>query len=123
MNVPTETVYMYIRVRVCVNVDRAHVTSACCYFEITARKCRSFEEEEKGMREKKVIFDSWPSFSFSSGSGRRFKVVVSLVLVVGGLIICQLEEKIKKFVRVLLLLNTTCALFVLYCTLVIYIHK
>lgn len=31
----------------CVNVDRAHVTSACCYLEITARKCRSFEEEEK----------------------------------------------------------------------------
>jgi len=97
--------------------------------EITARKCRSFEDGREGNREfgasvkKKVIFDSWPSFSFSSGSGRRFKVVVSLVLVVGGLIICQLEEKIKKFVRVLLLLNTTCALFVLYCTLVIYIHK
>ena len=40
---------MYIRVRVCVNVERAHVTSACCYLEITARKCRSFEEEEKGI--------------------------------------------------------------------------
>jgi hypothetical protein len=40
---------MYKRVRVCVNVERAHVTSACCYLEITARKCRSFEEEEKGI--------------------------------------------------------------------------
>jgi hypothetical protein len=46
--------------------------------------------------EKKVIFDAWPSFSFSSGSGRRFKVVVSLVLVVGGLTHLPARGKNKK---------------------------
>jgi hypothetical protein len=111
---------------VCVNVERAHVTSACCYLEITARKCRSFEEEEKGIcASVKKKLSSMRGLPFPS---LREVVVVSkwwfpwswsLV----GSLICQLEEKIKKFVRVLLLLNTTCALFVLYCTLVIYIHK
>lgn len=70
---------MYIRVRVCVNVKRAYVTSACCYLEITARKCRSFEEEEKGIGEKKVIFDSWPTFPCGRLFLWWFLVVSSLV--------------------------------------------
>jgi len=108
---------MYTRVRVCVNVERAHVTSACCYLEITARKCRSFEEEEKG-----IEFDASMKKKLSSFRGLPFPSLRELVVVSWWFpwscgrwlahFAARVLGKIKKNLCVVLLLHATCALLV-----------